>query len=65
MKHKKKGKNYDNLPGDYQIDAEIRDAEAKRIHKEPIDELDFACMEEVQTGHADEFLKPTIEDLTR
>lgn len=66
MKNRKKDKTNDCLPGEYQLQAEMQDAKAKRIHKVPIDMLDMARMEEIGTGHmSDSLLKPTIEDLTR
>lgn len=56
----------DKLPDKYQIEDEIKQAEAKGVHREIPDMLDEATRIEVESGHLDNQLKkPSIEDLTR
>lgn len=54
------------MPSKYQIESEIKEAEAMGVHKEPIDPLNEACMAEILSDTVDPALfKPTIEEMTR
>ena len=55
----------ETLPDVFLIWAEMKEAQAKGLHKEPVDMLSDASRAQILAGHADSYLKPTIEDLTR
>ena len=62
----KRRRNSDlDLPDEYQIEAEIREAEASGAHKEEVDMLDEVNMWMALDGHIDDRLpKPTNEELS-
>lgn len=65
MKKRKEREQADFLPDAAQIEAEIKEAEAKGLHKEPLDPYCEPCMVQAAAGHLDYELKPSIEDLSR
>ena len=61
-----KRKPNSNLPDEYQVEAEMKEAEASGAHREELDMLDVVNTELALDGHIDDRLpNPTYEELSR
>ena len=65
MKKKQKRQQDNFLPDPAQIRGEEKQAEAKGLHRVPLDPTCEPCMILAASGKLDNQLEPTIEDLTR